>query len=92
MKDFDDARTATEEMFDNNEQLSLDDTVQAQEAEEQPVEAEQNSATETTEAVVEQPTAENETLDNAVNTAETAAMVAQEKDMQLQQALPLILK
>ena len=95
MKDFDDARNATEELFANaDEQLTLDEAVQAQETEEQPVETtdvveEQPTETvaETTEQVAEQPTQESATLENAITTAETAAQVAQERDMQLQQAL-----
>lgn len=96
MKDFEDARSATEEMFENEDQLSLEDAVQAQEAEaqaEQPAEVVEEQPAETTETVVaeeqvqEQPTQESATLENAVNTAEVAAQVAQEKDMQLQQAL-----
>ena len=91
MKNFDDARTATEELFENDEQLTLDEAVQAQEqpeettepVEEIPVEA----VEETTEQVEEQPTEESATLENALTTAETAAQVAQERDMQLQQAL-----
>ena len=78
MNAFEDARTATEEMF-------ADETVQAPETEETvetPIETE-----EPTEPVQEQPTTDNTTLDNAVNTAEVAAQVAQQKDMQLQQAL-----
>lgn len=93
MKAFEDARTATEEMFENQEQMSLDEAIQAQEAEEQteqpaePVETPTETAETTEQVQEEQPTAESETLDNAVNTAEVAAQVAQEKDMQLQQAL-----
>ena len=95
MKDFDDARNATEELFANaDEQLTLDEAVQAQETEEQPVETtdvveEQPTETvaETTEQVAEQPTQEDATLENALTAAETAAQVAQERDMQLQQAL-----
>lgn len=95
MKDFEDARNATEEMFANDEQITLDDAVQAQEVEEQPIDPVEKEITETpTENVEETPTqaqeepsAENIALENAVNTAETAAQVAQERDMQLQQAL-----
>lgn len=85
MKDFEDARAATEEMFQNDEQLSLDDAVSAPEAEEQPVEV----PTETVEQAkqVEQPTQEEVMLNEAVNTAEVAAQAAQEREMQLQQAL-----
>lgn len=82
MNTFEDAMAATEEMFAN--------------AEEQPQEQPQ----EETEVVTEEQTPENKigddideveeqqaTLDDAVNTAEIAAQAAQEKDMQLQQAL-----
>ena len=89
MKDFEDARMATEEMFENEEQLSLDDAAQAQEAEEQPTETVETPAEEVVqdEQVQEETTPENVALENAVNTAEVAAQAAQEKDMQLQQAL-----
>lgn len=95
MKDFEDARNATEEMFANDEQITLDDAVQAQEVEEQPIdpveEAIAEASTENAEEIPteaqEEPSAENIALENAVNTAETAAQVAQERDMQLQQAL-----
>lgn len=82
MKAFEDARTATEEMFENP------DATQAQKAEEQteqPVETE-----ETTEQVQEQPTQQDAVLNDAVNTAELAAQTAQQKDMQLQEALQAI--
>ncbi len=79
MPNFNEAMAATEEMFANGEQLSSDDAIQTEETE-QP--------TETTEQVQEEPIVqENEVLDDAVNTAEIAAQTAQEKDMQLQQAL-----
>ena len=88
---FDEANKATEEMFENDEQLTLDEAVQAQETEEQPeetTETVEETPTETVEQVEEQPTTQEDAiLDDAVNTAETAAQVAQEKDMQLQQAL-----
>mgnify|MGYP003292979612 CR=1 FL=1 len=93
MKGFDDARTATEEMFENDEQITLDDAVQAQEVVEEPIE-QTEEAVETpteepvaTEQVQEQPTQEDIALNNAVNVAEAAAQAAQEKDVQLQQAL-----
>ena len=92
MKNFDDARTATEELFENNEQIPLDEATPVQEVEEPteevetPVETEE-TPTETVEEVQEEPTPDNAMLDNAVNTAEIAAQAAQEKDMQLQQAL-----
>ena len=95
MKAFEDARTATEEMFENEEQMSLEDAIQAQEAEEQVEQTDHTeesadtveTPTETTEQVEEQPTQETTALDDAVNTAEIAAQVAQDKDAQLQQAL-----
>ena len=91
MKNFDDARTATEELFENDEQLTLDEAVQAQEQPEETTEPVEEipveTVEETTEQVEEQPTEESATLENALTTAETAAQVAQERDMQLQQAL-----
>ena len=87
MKDFEDARNATEEMFANDEQIALDDAVQAQEVEEQPTEEPIGNVEEVPTEAQEEPSAENIALENAVNTAETAAQVAQERDMQLQQAL-----
>ena len=85
MKAFEDARTATEELFENEEQATLEDAIQAQEAEEQ---VEQPTETpEEVEQVQEEPTQNDAVLDDAVNTAEIAAQAAQEKDMQLQQAL-----
>ena len=85
---FDEANKATEEMFENEEQVSLEEAVQAQEAEEQPAEEAVETSVENAEPVEqEQPTQENTVLDEAVNTAEIAAQTAQEKDMQLQQAL-----
>ena len=79
MKDFTDARAATEEMFANDEQLPLEDAVKVEETEE--------TVEPPTEETVEEPTQDNAMLDDAVNTAEIAAQTAQEKDMQLQQAL-----
>ena len=92
MKAFEDARTATEEMFENENQLTLEDAIQAQEAEEQ---TEQTAETvenpsetaETIDPVEEQISQENAVLDDAVNTAEVAAQAAQEKDIQLQQVM-----
>lgn len=83
MKDFEDAMRATEEMFADNEQIPVEEPVE--EVVEQPEETVE--AEETVEPVEEQPEEESTTLDNAVNTAEVAAQVAQEKDAQLQQAL-----
>lgn len=72
MKEFEDARVATEEMFENPDNIQTETADNAVENETQ---------------VQEQAVVENETLDNAVDTAELAAQAAQEKDMQLQQAL-----
>ena len=78
MPNFDEASRATEEMFANDSQVSMEEAVQ-----EAPIE-------ETPEVVEEQPTPETAMLDDAVNTAEVAAQVAQEKDTQLQEALQAI--
>ena len=89
MPNFEDAIKATEEMFAEEEQSALDEEMQTQEVEE-PTEEPVETPTETEEPieqVAEEPTPENAVLDNAVNTAEIAAQTAQEKDMQLQQAL-----
>ena len=85
MKAFEDARTATEELFENEEQATLEDAIQAQEAEEQVMQP--TETPEEVEQVQEEPTQNDAVLDDAVNTAEIAAQAAQEKDMQLQQAL-----
>ena len=85
---FDEARTATEEMFADDSQLSLEDAV------EQENEPQTEETTETVEDVptetTEQTTPENAVLDDAVNTAEIAAQTAQQKDAELQQALQQI--
>ena len=79
MSVFDDARQATEELFENDEQT----------VEEIPAEVEETPAeeTETIEQTEEVPAEENAVMEEAVNTAETAAQAAQERDVQLQQAL-----
>lgn len=88
MPNFDDAIKATEEMFAQEEQSALDEDMQTQEVEEQAETVETPTETEEPiEQVEEQPTQEDVVLDDAVNTAEIAAQAAQEKDMQLQQAL-----
>ncbi len=87
MKDFEDAKLATEELFADDEQIVLDDAIQEQEVEEQPIEESTETVEEPLPQEQEQPSAENIAMENAVTTAETAAQVAQEKDMQLQQAL-----
>ena len=76
MPNFEEASRAAEAMFENEAQLNLEDEVQAEE----PVE-------EVVEEPTEQIAPENAVLDDAVNTAEIAAQTAQERDMQLQQAL-----
>lgn len=73
MPNFDEASRATEEMFADDSQVSMEEAM----------------TEETPEVVEEIPTGqpENAVLDDAVNTAEVAAQVAQEADAQLQQAL-----
>ncbi len=79
MPNFDDAMNATEEMFTN--QPAVEEEPIVEETVEPPVE----------EAVPPtEPTPEDATLNDAVNTAEVAAQVAQEKEAQLQQALQQI--
>ena len=99
MKAFEDARAATEEMFANEEEAILEEAIPAEEVEEPTETVEQSdetveTPTETEEATEqveeqpeEQPTQEEVILNDAVNTAEIATQTAQEKDMQLQQAL-----
>ena len=82
---FDEASKATEEMFANDNQVSLDEATQTEEPTDA-VETVEEAPVETVETT--EPTApENAVLDDAVNTAEVAAQVAQEKDAQLQQVL-----
>ena len=78
MNGFEDARTATEEMFENPDVIQEEPVEQT----EQPVVTEENP-----EVVQEQPTQEEVLINDAVQTAEAAAQVAQQKDMQLQQVL-----
>ena len=99
MKDFEDARNATEELFENIEETETpDEALPVEEAEGQqpeereeapidPVEEELAEQEQPAEQEVEQPTPESAMLEDASNTAELAAQVAQEKDAQLQQAL-----
>ena len=75
MPNFDEASRATEEMFADDSQVSMEEAM----TEETPEVVE--------EVPTEQPTPENEVLDNAVNTMEVATQVAQDKDAQLQEAL-----
>ena len=81
MPNFDEANKATEEMFANYDELATEEEIPTEEPAGEVVEETP------TETVEEQPTQETAVLDNAVNTAEMAAQAAQEKDMQLQQAL-----
>ena len=83
---FDEASKATEEMFANDEQVSLDEAMQTEEPTEQ-VETTEEVPTETVEEPTEPTSPDNAVLDDAVNTAEVAAQVAQEKDAQLKQVL-----
>ena len=78
MNGFEDARTATEEMFENPDVIQEEPVEQT----EQPVVTEENP-----EVVQEQPTQEEVLINDAVQTAEAATQVAQQKDMQLQQVL-----
>ena len=73
---FDEASKATEEMFAEDNQVSMEEAIENE-----------PQAEETPEVVEEVPTPENVVLDDAVNTAEVAAQVAQDKDTQLQEAL-----
>ena len=80
---FDDARTATEEMFADDTQVVLDEEAVT----EQPTETVDEVPTEATEQPETPETTDNAVLDDAVNTAEIAAQTAQQKDAELQQAL-----
>ena len=85
MKEFEEARNATEEMFENEEQMALEEPIAEEVPVEEPVE---EITTETAPVeVAEEPTQDGAMLNDAVNTAEMAAQMAQEKDMQLQQVL-----
>ena len=81
MPNFDEAIKATEEMFANDEQLQAEEIPEEEVVLDEPQDITEEEPTE------EQPSPETATLDDAVNTAEIAAQTAQEKDMQLQQAL-----
>ena len=89
MTNFDEASKATEEMFADDNQMTLDEAVQAQENEEQSAEVVEEPAEEVTEQeqVQEQPTQTNPEMEETVRMAEIAANTAQQKDAQLQQAL-----
>ena len=80
MNEFEEARLATEEMFQ-------DEPMPEEEIQEEPQEEPVEEPVED-EVVYEEPqTQEQAMLDDAVNTAEVAAQVAQEKEMQLQQMM-----
>jgi hypothetical protein len=77
MPNFDDANRATEEMFANDSQIVTEEPI-----------PEDNVISDDEEQVEEPVAIEEETaLNDAVNTAEIAAQTAQEKEMQLQEAL-----
>lgn len=90
MKDFDEAKNASEEMF--AEQLSLDETMNVEETPAEEVPAEENTevlseevpAEEVPADVPAEVTPEQQMLDQATQTAETAARVAAQKDAELQ--------
>ena len=86
---FDEANKATEEMFLNDDESMQEvaDTVEQVEEPTEDVEQPTEAVEPPAEQVAEQPTQDNAVLDEAVNTAEIAAQAAQEKDVQLQQAL-----
>ena len=82
MNTFEDAMAATEEMFANAEEQP-----QEQPQEEPEVVTEEQNPDNKIGDDVDEVEEQNAVLDDAVNTAEVAAQAAQEKDMQLQQAL-----
>ena len=82
MNTFEDAMVATEEMFANAEEQP-----QEQPQEEPEVVTEEQNPDNKIGDDVDEVEEQNAVLDDAVNTAEVAAQAAQEKDMQLQQAL-----
>ena len=87
MPNFDEAIRATEEMFANEQAEQEAPPVEdVPPTEEIPTEEVPTDAPVTEEAPVDD-TANTETLDQAVQTAEIAAQTAQEKDMQLQQLM-----
>ncbi|MDD6564938.1 MAG: hypothetical protein PUF08_07640 [Clostridiales bacterium] len=93
---FEEASAATQDLFADNEQLSLADVPPADE-ENSPAQSEQNAENTPAEAAptgTEEPTAAtpqaeqpDTTIEQAAETAEVAAQVAAEKDGQLQQAM-----
>ena len=86
MKDFEEARQATEEMFAEEQPIPEEDVV-TEDPVEVPAEEVPVEEVPVEEVPQEQPVQEGAMLDDAVNTAETAAQFAQEQNAQLQQAL-----
>lgn len=91
MKDFDEAKNASEEMF--NEQIPMDDATGAEEVPVEEVPAEtipEDTGTpngEVPEEVPTGPTPEQRMLDDATQTAEIAAQTAAQKDAELQNVM-----
>ena len=85
MPNLDDATKATEKLFENESQLSLEDAPQTEET--QQVEETVEPPVEGTEQPTEPTMPDDAVLNEAINTAEIAAQAAQQKDMELQQAL-----
>ena len=83
---FDEANKATEELFADEQPIPEED-VMTEEPVEVPAEDVPVEEVPTEEIPQEQPTQEETMLNDAVNTAETAAQFAQEQNAQLQQAL-----
>ena len=86
MNTFEDAMAATEEMFANAENEPQEEPQEQPQEEPEVVTEEQNPDNKIGDDV-DEVEEQNAVLDDAVNTAEAAAQAAQEKDMQLQQAL-----
>ena len=86
MNTFEDAMAATEEMFANAENEPQEEPQEQPQEEPEAVTEEQNPENKIGDEI-DEVEEQNAVLDDAVNTAEVAAQAAQEKDMQLQQAL-----
>ena len=87
MNTFEDAMAATEEMFANAENETQEEPQEQPQEEPEAVAEEQNPEENKIGDEIDEVEEQNAVLDDAVNTAEVAAQAAQEKDMQLQQAL-----
>ena len=87
MNTFEDAMAATEEMFANAENEPQEEPQEQPQEETETVAEEQNPEENKIGDEIDEVEEQNAVLDDAVNTAEVAAQAAQEKDMQLQQAL-----